>query len=141
MGLFGRKNKNGSSSQSATSGSSVKSPVTSSPQNGSSRQSSSINDNIPLPKAPDPTVDPVGYLRSIYAVRERSKLVLEKAKKDQLNHFNVDMDRFSDTAGYVVSIIKVRHSRLLPWASLTILAARFRSRLCIYSSPRPMAAL
>jgi hypothetical protein len=64
--------------------------------------------DVPLPKAPDPNVDPAGYLRSIYAVRERSKLVMEKAKRNQLRHFNVDMSKFSDTAHYVVSIIKVR---------------------------------
>lgn len=63
--------------------------------------------NIPLPKAPDPNLDPAAYLRSIYAVRERSKLVLEKAKRNQLRHFIVDMSKFSDTANYVVSIIKV----------------------------------
>jgi hypothetical protein len=62
---------------------------------------------VPLPKAPDPNVDPVAYLRSIYAVRERSQLVLEKAKRNQLKHFVVDMGKFSDTARYVVSIIKV----------------------------------
>jgi hypothetical protein len=70
-------------------------------------QSQSIPD-VPLPKAPDPNADPAGYLRSIYAVRERSKLVLEKAKRNQLRHFNVDMSKFPDTAHYVVSIIKVR---------------------------------
>jgi hypothetical protein len=63
--------------------------------------------DIPLPKAPDPTLDPAGYLRSIYAVRERSKLVLEKAKKNQLKHFTVDMTKFGDVASFVVSIIKV----------------------------------
>lgn len=62
---------------------------------------------IPLPRAPDPNLDPAGYLRSIYSVRERSHLVLEKAKKNQLRHFNVDMSKFQDTANYVVSIIKV----------------------------------
>lgn len=62
--------------------------------------------DVPLPKAPDPALDPAGYLRSIYAVRERSKLVLEKAKANQLKHFTVDMSKFQDTAGYVVSIIK-----------------------------------
>jgi hypothetical protein len=62
---------------------------------------------VPLPKAPDPTLDPAGYLRSIYAVRERSKLVLEKAKKNQLKHFTVDMSKFGDVASFVVSIIKV----------------------------------
>ena len=65
---------------------------------------------VPLPRAPDPNLDPAGYLKSIYAVRERSHLVLEKAKKNQLRHFNVDMSKFQDTANYVVSIIKVGHA-------------------------------
>lgn len=62
----------------------------------------------PLPKAPDPHHDPAGYLRSIYAVRERCGLVLDRAKLNTLAHFNVDMSKFADTANYVVSIIKVR---------------------------------
>ncbi|KAH7071353.1 hypothetical protein BKA63DRAFT_71343 [Paraphoma chrysanthemicola] len=62
--------------------------------------------DVPLPKAPDPALDPAGYLRSIYAVRERTKLVLEKAKKNQLKHFTVDMSKFHDVASFVVSIIK-----------------------------------
>ncbi|PPJ60342.1 hypothetical protein CBER1_10731 [Cercospora berteroae] len=73
--------------------------------NSTTAHDASIPD-IPLPKAPDPQVNPVAYLRSIYAVRERSKLVLEKAKRNQLRHFNVDMSKFSDTAAYVVAIIK-----------------------------------
>jgi hypothetical protein len=63
--------------------------------------------HVSLPKAPDPNVDPAGYLRSIYSVRERSRIVMEKAQNDQLRHFNVDMTKFADTAKYVVSIIKV----------------------------------
>lgn len=62
---------------------------------------------ITLPKAPDPSVDPAAYLRSIYAVRERSRIVLEKAKANKLQHFDVDMSKFGDTARFVVSIIKV----------------------------------
>lgn len=69
-------------------------------------QNSSMPD-VPLPRAPDPNVDPAGYLRSIYAVRERSRLVLDKGKRNQLRHFNVDMSKFPDTAHYIVSIIKV----------------------------------
>lgn len=64
--------------------------------------------DIPIPKAPDPQTNPAAYLRSIYAVRERAKIVLEKAKKNQLKHFNVDMHKFPDVVSYVVSIIKVR---------------------------------
>ncbi|KAF2260602.1 hypothetical protein CC78DRAFT_388708 [Lojkania enalia] len=89
-------------SQPNTSNGSLKSPVATA--NGS--KSPPSFPDVPLPKAPDPALDPAAYLRSIYAVRERSRLVLEKAKKNQLKHFTVDMTKFSDTAGYVVSIIK-----------------------------------
>jgi hypothetical protein len=61
---------------------------------------------------PDPSVDPVAYLRSINAVRERSRLVLQKAHANQLNHFEVDLDKFPSTANYVVSIIKVSTLRI-----------------------------
>jgi hypothetical protein len=61
-----------------------------------------------MPKAPDPHVDPAGYLRSIGSVRDRNAVVLGKAKRNQLNHFDVDMSKFEDTTKFVVSIIKVR---------------------------------
>jgi hypothetical protein len=61
---------------------------------------------ISLPEAPDPAKDPAAYLRSIYAVRERTKLVLEKAKKNELRHFDIDLNKFQDTADYVVALIK-----------------------------------
>ena len=65
---------------------------------------------VDLPPAPDPALDPSAYLRSIYAVRERSRFVLEAARKNQLSNFTVDMGKFSDVAEYVVSIIKVREN-------------------------------
>jgi hypothetical protein len=68
---------------------------------------------VDLPKVPDPNVDPAGYLRSIDAVRERCKLVLERAKRNELEHFNVDMSRFQDTTKFVVSVIKVRSISIL----------------------------
>lgn len=70
---------------------------------------------IPIPRAPDPTLDPAAYLRSIHAVRERSRIVLTKAKNNRLNHFDVDMSKFRDTADYVVSIIKVCYK--ISWKS------------------------
>jgi len=57
-------------------------------------------------KGPDPHVDPAGYLRSIGSVRERCSLVLAKARRNELKHFNVDMSKFEDTTRFVVSIIK-----------------------------------
>lgn len=71
---------------------------------------SSMPSSIPelsMAKPPDPALDPAAYLRSIHAVRERSNIVLAKAKKNQLRHFDVDMSKFSSTASYIVSIIKV----------------------------------
>ena len=62
---------------------------------------------IDLPAAPDPQLDPSGYLRSIYAVRETSKHVIEAAKQNKLTNFDVDLDKFPDVVNYVVSIIKV----------------------------------
>ena len=62
---------------------------------------------IALPKAPDPLVDPAGYLRSIGTVRERCSIVLQKAEQNQLNNFDVDMSKFDDTTKFVVSVIKV----------------------------------
>ncbi|KAF2166384.1 hypothetical protein M409DRAFT_55222 [Zasmidium cellare ATCC 36951] len=107
MGLFSRKSKAASSNAEALSahGSSKNSHSNMQRANSSTSQNAPVP-QIPLPKAPDPNIDPAAYLRSIYAVRERSKLVLEKAKRNQLRHFNVDMSKFSDTAQYVVSIIK-----------------------------------
>lgn len=70
------------------------------------RMATSIPDNIEIPPAPDPEEKPAAYLRSIHSVRERSKIVLTRAKVNKLNHFTVDMSRFQETADYVVSIIK-----------------------------------
>ncbi|KAF1918877.1 hypothetical protein BDU57DRAFT_511644 [Ampelomyces quisqualis] len=107
MRIFGRKGSkpvispNGSYPNSSASTSSLRSPTSTS----TGSRPTSFPD-VPLPKAPDPALDPAGYLRSIYAVRERSRLVLEKAKKNQLKHFTVDMTKFHDVASFVVSIIK-----------------------------------
>jgi hypothetical protein len=60
-----------------------------------------------VPESLDPNVDPVAYLRSIKAVRERTRLVLEKAHSNQLEHFVVSLGKFADTADFVASIIKV----------------------------------
>jgi len=65
---------------------------------------------VAIPKAPDPALDPAAYLRSIHSVRDRSRYVLRKALNNRLNHFDVDMSKFAETAGYVVSIIKVGRS-------------------------------
>lgn len=62
---------------------------------------------LPIARPPDPVLDPAAYLRSIHAVRTRCSLVHQRAKRNQLNHFTVDMTKFAATASYIVSIIKV----------------------------------
>lgn len=106
MGLFGKKNQNGKPSLDRANSStfSVKSPASISTANGSISEPS---DTVSIPKAPDPAVYPAEYLRSIHAVRERTRIVFEQAKRNQLKHFAVDMSKFSDTSSFVVSIIKV----------------------------------
>jgi hypothetical protein len=125
MGLFSKKN--GSRANSVTSdstgskpgrkgsqtslASTIRSPTTGQPGRSSSSGNASpplpAIPSIELPPAPDPGMDPSGYLRSIYAVRERSKFVIQAALKNQLTNFTVDMEKFKDVAEYVVSIIKV----------------------------------
>ncbi len=112
MGIFKRKNSKPLSSETSQTYSNLRnstamqSPGSAKP-NGSTFSSPSLPD-VSLPKPPDPNVDPAAYLRSIYSIRERTKIIFEKAKKNQLTHFNVDMEMFTKTAEYTVSIIKVR---------------------------------
>ncbi|KAI0599266.1 hypothetical protein F4775DRAFT_583403 [Biscogniauxia sp. FL1348] len=61
---------------------------------------------INLPKPPDPSLDAAGYLRSLGSVRERSRIVTEKALKNKLNHFDVDLSKFPDVVSFVCGIIK-----------------------------------
>lgn len=66
--------------------------------------------NIPkidMPRPPDPQLDPVGYLKSLGAVRERCKIVTDKALRNELKHFDVDMDMFPHVVSFVARIIKV----------------------------------
>ena len=77
--------------------------------NGQSFSSPSIPD-VSLPAPPDPSLDPAAYLRSIYAVRERSQLVYRKARANQLRHFDVDLSKWPDTVEYVGRIIKVLYT-------------------------------
>ncbi|KAI4159583.1 MAG: hypothetical protein LQ342_006493 [Letrouitia transgressa] len=110
MGFFSRKgNKTSSDADSVASkfsrtNSSLKSPPLSKTINGFVNSPSMTS--ISLPSAPDPNVDPAAYLSSVYAVRERSKLIYAQAQKNQLNHFEVDPSKWEETAAYVVSIIK-----------------------------------
>ena len=144
MGLFNRKstgriNTNGDSSSLAHSASSLKSPANG---NGTSFTSPSMAD-IVLPGPPDPILDPAAYLRSIYAVRQRSRYIIVNAKRNQLSHFDVDLSKWKETAAYVVSIIKVGVF-LHRVASAGLMQSCFTERLCPRfppdSSPWPMAA-
>lgn len=106
MRLFTRKSSNGkvptygTETDNSSTQSSMKRSSSYSPANAGSSGTS-------LPKPPDPNVDPAGYLRSIYAVRERSRVIMALAEKNELRHFDVDMSKFADTSRFVVSIIKV----------------------------------
>lgn len=63
---------------------------------------------IDLPRPPDPQLDPAGYLRSLGAVRERSRIVTDKAFRNDLKHFDVDLSKFPDVVTFVSGLIKVR---------------------------------
>jgi len=112
MGLFGRKgSKVSADSESATSKDArhFNNPLISpapSKLTSNGHFSMSLPD-VTLPRPPDPNLDPAAYLRSIYAVRERSRYIFDKARRNQLAHFDVDMAKFKETATYTVSIIKV----------------------------------
>lgn len=67
---------------------------------------------VDLPRPPDPQLDPVGYLRSLNAVRERCSIVTDKALRNDLHHFDVDMRKFDDVVTFVANIIKVRSAVL-----------------------------
>ncbi|KAI5294260.1 hypothetical protein KEM52_004358 [Ascosphaera acerosa] len=50
--------------------------------------------------------NPVAYLKSIQAVRERAQLVMHQAAAGRLLHFDVDRSKLDAAAQYVVDIIK-----------------------------------
>lgn len=117
MGLFKKSSSSSSkhdsrvassiiSTTTSNGGGGPKSPsIYSRPHNASPAANASLPD-LPLPRAPDPGREPAAYLKSIHAVRERSKKIFDLARKNQLKHFDVDMSKFGETAHYVVSIIK-----------------------------------
>ncbi|TQS31736.1 hypothetical protein Golomagni_07973, partial [Golovinomyces magnicellulatus] len=120
MGFFSRKSKVPSgdaalaSSQSSTSFASLSAsknrPKLKQRRSGSSGGRSpsppTIPHNMSLPRPPDPTLDPAGYLRSLGAVRERSNVIMDKALKDQLTHFDVDMSKMDEVVMFVSRLIK-----------------------------------
>ncbi|KAL8668808.1 MAG: hypothetical protein Q9168_006577 [Polycauliona sp. 1 TL-2023] len=111
MGLFNRKKPAvdvaSVTSQASRATNNPKSPSqTKSNMNGIASFPALSTPNVALPPPPDPARDPAAYLRSIHAVRERSRLVHAKAKRNNLAHFDVDSTKFEETAAYIVSIIK-----------------------------------
>lgn len=111
MGLFSRK---------STKNETPETPSSVAPgHNVAYRSPRNMVPKITLPPAPDPAENPAAYLRSIYAVslarrralhgaapmdvtrdvltmkqvRQRANIVLEKAKKNQLKHFDVDLEK------------------------------------------------
>ncbi|KAG6198193.1 hypothetical protein E4U22_008741 [Claviceps purpurea] len=61
---------------------------------------------VDLSRSPDPELDPVGYLRSLGAVRERSRIIFERTTENQLNHFDVDLSKLPDVVNFVAGLIK-----------------------------------
>jgi len=110
MGLFNRKNTristNGGANGLASNASSLKSPPATKTSNSPAFDSPSML-NVSLPGPPDPSLDPAAYLRSIYAVRQRSRYIIVNAKRNQLAHFDVDPSKWKDNVDYVTRIIKV----------------------------------
>ena len=124
MGLFNRKSSKVSidggesvTSSSNRSSAALKSPLPLRTPSNSHFNSPSLPD-VALPKPPDPKLDPAAYLRSIHAVRDRSKVIFNKAMRDKLEHFDVDMASFQKTAEYAVSIIKVGANASTPNAPI-----------------------
>lgn len=122
MGIFSRKPKPARSSSKLVSDAQSDRDSVKSPMSRNNRSSGGTAGSIPttpltpfspalpkvdMPKPPDPNLDPAAYLRSLGAVRERSKIVMDKALKGQLSHFNVDMNKFPDVVSFVCGIIKV----------------------------------
>ena len=60
-----------------------------------------------LPPPPDAQLDPEGYLTSLQAVRQRSKLVFEKVSQGEGKCFTLDPSKKDDVVRYVGGIIKV----------------------------------
>lgn len=50
----------------------------------------------------------IEYLKSLQAVRERSRIVLKRAQNGSLNNFIYDESRMKDTAEFVAGVISVR---------------------------------
>lgn len=129
MGLFSRKSKtakaNSSSitiSQSSPSLNSSNSRLvgnrtsasTVSPRTPLSPMSPIKLPKVDLPRPPDPQLDPVGYLRSLGAVRDRTSLVMDKLLANKLLHFDVDMTKLANVVTFVSGLIKVPHTASNP---------------------------
>ena len=50
----------------------------------------------------------IEYLLSLQAVRERANIVLDIARTQGLNHFQLNEEKLNNTADYVIGVIKVR---------------------------------
>ena len=142
MGLFSRKGSKISTNGNLDSNDSYnpkspgpKSPPASRLTHGASFSSLNLAD-VKLPPPPDPALDPAGYLRSIDSVRARTRLIYQQAKKNQLNHFDVDGSKFQDTVDYVVSIIKVPKEALPPFKFPLLIQHREISHQTISLSQR-----
>lgn len=60
--------------------------------------------NVRLPPKPNADADPVAYLKSLYAVRERSNAVF--ARRKELKHFSYNEMALQNVVRFVLSILK-----------------------------------
>ena len=110
MGFFSKKS--GSTPTSPNPALSPKSPKLNS-QSSRSAMNSPQTPSFPsrpaaqLPPPPNAQLDPEGYLTSLQAVRERSRLVFEKVRQGRGKCFSLDLAKRDDVIRYVVGIIKV----------------------------------
>jgi len=60
----------------------------------------------------------IAWLRTTDAVRERTGLIFNAAKENQLEHFELDLDRLDATANYVIDVIHASYPTLdIPYHS------------------------
>ncbi|CAG8547121.1 8888_t:CDS:2 [Funneliformis caledonium] len=53
-----------------------------------------------------PEQEQIKFLKSLQAIRERSRKVYEKAEKNELKHFNLDLSKLQDAVIAVISLMK-----------------------------------
>lgn len=69
-------------------------------------------------EVPSPATDPVGWLRTTHAVRERCHGLLREGERGALPHFHVRAERLDAAADYVAAVVRERYPDLrIPYHS------------------------